>query len=251
MRPLLLLLCLPLLSTADDRPSYQTDFPPEEFQSRWQRIYEKIGVESVAILQGVSMTEGFQVPRQTNDFYYLCGVETPHSYLLLDGRRRKTILYLPPRNARLEASEGKVLSAADAELARTLTGADEVASTDEMRGEWLKAPVTSIYTPFSPAEGVSQSRLELIAANATIASDYWDGRLPREAHFVELLRARYPRARVQDLTPILDELRSVKSLREIALIRRASQLAGLGLMEAIRSTRPGVYEYQLDAAARY
>src|SRR6185295_4095608 len=30
-----------------------------------------------------------------------------------------------------------------------------------------------------------------------------------------------------------------------------SQLAGLGLMEAIRSTRPGVYEYQLDAAARY
>jgi len=68
---------------------------------------------------------------------------------------------------------------------------------------------------------------------------------------VELLRARFPRAGVQDLTPFLDELRSVKSAREIALIRRASQIAGMGIMKAIRSTRPGLCEYHLDAAARY
>jgi Xaa-Pro aminopeptidase len=49
----------------------------------------------------------------------------------------------------------------------------------------------------------------------------------------------------------MDELRIVKSDREIALVRRASQLAGLGLMEAMRSTQAGAYEYQLDAAARY
>ena len=35
------------------------------------------------------------------------------------------------------------------------------------------------------------------------------------------------------------------------MIRRASQLAGQGLIEAMKSTRPGVFEYQLDAAARY
>jgi Xaa-Pro aminopeptidase len=46
-------------------------------------------------------------------------------------------------------------------------------------------------------------------------------------------------------------MRSVKSPREIAMIRRASQIAGLGLLEAMRSTEPGVTEYQLDAAARY
>ena len=39
--------------------------------------------------------------------------------------------------------------------------------------------------------------------------------------------------------------------REIALIRRASHLAGRGLIEAMKSSRPGVFEYQLDAAARY
>lgn len=221
----ILFLCVPTLLTADDRPAYQTDFPPEEFQSRWQRIYDKIGNDCVAVPQGVSMTEGFQVPHQSSEFYYLSGVETPHAYLLLDGRRRKTTLYLPPRNARLEASEGKVLSATD-----------EVASTDEMRSEWIKAPAGSIYTPFTPAEGTSQRRLELIAANAIIASDYWDGRLPREARFVELLRARYQRTKVQDLTPILDELRSVKSTREIALSRHIRpprlELTGAELAEA-------------------
>jgi Xaa-Pro aminopeptidase len=68
---------------------------------------------------------------------------------------------------------------------------------------------------------------------------------------VELLRARNPRSEIKDLTPILDELRGVKSPREIALIRRASQIAGLGLMEAMRSTEAGVHEYELEAAARY
>jgi Xaa-Pro aminopeptidase len=124
-----------------------------------------------------------------------------------------------------------------------------------MRGDWLRdaegdAP-SVIFTPFSPAEGAGQSRGEIVSANAGIASDYWDGRVSREAHFAALLGARFSRAEVRDLSPFLDELRSIKSPREIALIRRASQLAGLGLLEAMKATRPGVFEYQLDAAARY
>ena len=62
-------------------------------------------------MQGVPLTNGFTMPRQHNTFYYLCGIETPGAYLLLDGRTRKVTLYLPPRNARLERAEGKVLSA--------------------------------------------------------------------------------------------------------------------------------------------
>ena len=88
-------------------------------------------------------------------------------------------------------------------------------------------------------------------ADARLAADPWDGRTPRESRFRELLILRNPRTELRNLTPILDELRSIKSPREIALIRRASQLAGLGLIEAMRSTEAGVYEYQLDAAARY
>jgi len=104
---------------------------------------------------------------------------------------------------------------------------------------------------FTPAEGQGQSRYELEVANASIASDSWDGRISREGRLVQLLKLRNRHNEVKDLTPIIDNLRSVKSPREIALIRRASQLAGLGMMEAIKSTEPGVWEYQLDGAARY
>src|SRR6185295_6449962 len=88
-------------------------------------------------------------------------------------------------------------------------------------------------------------------ANRRIKADYWDARATREENLVALIKQRFPEAKVENLTPIIDSMRAVKSPREIALIRRASQLAGLGLIEAIKSTRPGVYEYQLEAAARY
>jgi len=248
-----LLAALLSLTTAAHAQHYQSDFPPEEFKARWAAVFDRIGSEAVAVVQGAPLTSGFQLPRQANSLYYLSGIETPHAYLRLDGRSRKVTLYLPPRNERLERSEGKVLSAADGDLVKRLTGVDEVLSTEAMDARWPigDAAPAAIWAESVPAEGYAQSRFELQAADAAIASDFWDGRLPRERRFVELLRTRHPRATIQDLTPLLDELRSVKSPREIALVRRASQIAGLGLLEAIRSSEPGLYEYQLDAACRY
>jgi Xaa-Pro aminopeptidase len=112
-------------------------------------------------------------------------------------------------------------------------------------------PPAAIFAEFSPAENQGQSRGELVAAELARINDPWDATGSRQRRFVELLRARHPQADVKNLNPILDEMRSVKSPREIAMVRRASQIAGLGLMEAMRSTEPGVTEYQLDAAARY
>lgn len=249
-----------LAASSANAQHYQTDFPPEEFKARWAAVYERIGDNSVAVAQGMPLTDGFQFPRQFNTFYYLSGIETPGAYIRLDGRTRTTTLYLPPRNERLERSEGKVLSANDVDLVKRLTGVDDVQSVDAMtRDNWplgvppAGAPRTTvaIYAEFAPAEGAEQSRGELVAAETARALDFWDGQTSRQKRFVELLRARVPRAEIKDLNPILDELRAIKSPREIALVRRASQIAGLGMMESIRSTEPGVTEYQLDAASRY
>lgn len=245
----------PSLALGESAPPYQTDFPPAEFQARWQTIFERIGNEAIAIVQGAPKANGFSLPRQSNEFYHLCGIETPHAYLLLDGRKHKVTLFLPPRDERLERAEGKVLSAEDGDLVKRLTGVDEVASTKVMNDEWTHSLTggerTTFYTPFAPAEGNTQCRGELASANSAITRDYWDGRPSREANLIQLLKSRLPNAEVRDLTPILDEIRAVKTPREIALIRRASLLAGRGLIEAMKSTRPGVSEYQLDAAARY
>ena len=236
-------------------PPYQSDFPPEEFRARWAEIFDRMGERGIAIIQGMPKPSGFVFPRQSNEFYYLCGIETPHAYLVLDGRDRKVTLFLPPRDEALERAEGRILSADDAEAVRNLTGVDKVASTKTMNEDWarqfFRGPRTVIYTPLAPAERAAESRGEIQAANAAIALDYWDGRPSREAHFAQLLGAPAAEGRRSRPAPILDELRSVKSPREIALIRRASQLAGRGIIEAIKSTRAGATEYQLDAVARY
>jgi len=223
---------------------HQSHFSPDEFKARWEKVFDKIGNEAIAIVQGLPDNGGFITPRQSNAFYYLCGVENFHSYLLLDGVNRKVILYLSTTRTRHPKRE---LSLDDVQWIKARTGVDEVLGIDTLRD--LRPRI--IYTPFSPAEGQGQSRGELLMANRKVADDYWDGRISRENHFIGLLRTRNRRVEIRDLTPILDELRNIKSPREIELIRRASKLAALGIVEAMRSTKPGIYEYELDAAARY
>jgi Xaa-Pro aminopeptidase len=56
---------------------------------------------------------------------------------------------------------------------------------------------------------------------------------------------------VKDLDPILDGLRLIKTPREIAIIREATRLAGLGIMEGIRNAQPGMREYEVESMADY
>jgi len=259
MTRLILLVSLAIASTAllraQEAPPFQSDFPVEEFAQRRGRVMDAIGTGAIAVVQGAPGVDGFKVFRQSNEFYYLTGLETPHAYLVIDGRTRRTTLYLSHRNDALERSTGKMWSAEDAAEVTRLTGVDAVAPVELLSRQtfnaMLRPPRPLLYVPFSPAEGEAQSRDELLAHQAGVAGDPWDGRPSREAHFLRLLQDRYPALERRDLTPILDTLRMTKSEREIALIRKASVLAGLGLLEAMKSTRPGIYEYQAAAAARF
>jgi Xaa-Pro aminopeptidase len=253
--PLLLVLASAVLLRGQGVAPYQTDFPADEFIERRGRIMDAIGNQALAIVPGAPGVDGFKVFRQSNEFYYLTGLESPHAYLVIDGRSRRTTLYLSHRNAALERSTGTVWSAEDDVDVRRLTGVDNVLPVERLSretfGAMLRAPRPVLYVPFSPAEGEAQSRDELLAHQAGVAGDPWDGRPSRDAHFLQLLANRYPALERRDLTPMLDTLRYVKSRREIALIRQASLLAGLGLLEAMKSTRPGVFEYQVAAVARF
>jgi len=232
-----------------ERSLFQPDFPPAEFAERRAKVFDAIGSDALAVLQGAPPVRGFEVFRQSNEFYYLCGVEVPQSYLLLDGKERRTNLYLPDPEKVHAKGEGPALVAEDAEVVKRLTGVDAVHGIEALSEQLANAQ--TVYVPHGPAEGRMGSRGEGRRANRIVASDPWDGKLPREARFIGLLRARHPRLELRDLSPILDGLRVVKSPGEIDLMRRAAKLAGLGLMEATRSTEPGVMEYQLGAVANY
>lgn len=233
----------------------QTDFPASEFAERRKKVFDAIGRNAVAVVPGASTVDSPQVFRQSNDFYYLTGIESPHSYLLLDGRSRRTTVYLQHRNPAWERQVGTIVAAEDVEIVKERTGVDDVYGIEMLARHLapmqIHHPLPPLYVPFSPPESANGSRDEMLRRIGDAAADPWDGRPSRHGRLLTLLRERFPSFELKDLTPVLDTLRFIKSPREISLIRRASQIAGLALMEAMRSTRPGVYEYQLDAVARY
>jgi len=228
---------------------FQTDFAPEELAARRDRVLEAIEPGAVALLQGAPKESGHELFRQSNDFYYLCGVSVPHAYLLLDGRDRSTTLYLPHQSEARAANEGRTLSSDCPQLVTKLTGIERVLGPEDLGTALSRA--TIIYTPLRGGETASNSWDTLQRARQEANADPWDAQPERTRAFVVLLQQRLPQAEVRDLCPILDPMRLIKSPAEIAMARQAGRLSALGVVEAMRLTRPGVYEYQIDAAMRY
>src|ERR1700722_10891490 len=77
------------------QPVFTDIFPAEEYAARRATVMEKIG-DGVAILQGTTERPGEQPLRQSNQFFYVCGVVEPRAILLIDGRSKKTALFLNP-----------------------------------------------------------------------------------------------------------------------------------------------------------
>ena len=251
-----LLFVTQLTSFAQEKHYYQTDFSIVDFQERRSQIFEVIGNNSIALIQGAASIAGFKVFRQTNTFYYLCGLEAEHAYLLLNGKTKTSTIYLPNRDKARESSQGKILSAEDVDLVKKLTGVERVRGYGSLANDLVGTGLINrgapyLYTPMSPAETGNDSRDEILHGQARAASDPWDSQSTREARFKKLIMERFPQFEIRDLSPILDAMRLIKSPKEIEIIRNATEIAGLAIMEAMRSTSPGVYEYQLDAAAKY
>lgn len=253
--PTLLALAVTMSAAAQEGFSlFTTDFPPEEFAARRAKVYAAIE-NGIALIQGAPTPEGYTRFRQGNDFYYLSGIESPHAYLLLDAATKTASLYLPHRNEARERSEGKLLSAEDADEVKRLSGIEHVFATDllaEHLGRYARSsPKRVLWTPFHPAEGLATSRDIAVRRVADLTSDPFDGRGSREGALLAKLRLTFPQFELADLSPKLDELRLIKSARELELIRKATRLAGDALLEGMRSTVPGIYEYELDAVARF
>jgi Xaa-Pro aminopeptidase len=109
----------------------------------------------------------------------------------------------------------------------------------------------AVYTPFRPEVLGEASSSDPRALAASTKNDPWDGRISREQQFIQILKTKTAPSEIKDLDPILDRLRDIKSPREIAVIREATQMTGLGIMEAMRDARPGMLEYELQADAEF
>jgi Xaa-Pro aminopeptidase len=232
--------------------AFTTNFPREEFAARRAKIYDAIGPGAIALMQGLPSVHSSAIFRQSNEFFYVSGVAVPQALLLLDGTARRTILYLPKQNVSRAVVEGELLSSDDPAATARMTGVDEVKAPDQLAADLnARTGVKTIYVPFAPTEGSSESPDGARRRTADAAADPWDGRISREGHLRELIKTRSPALEIRDLSPILNTMREIKSAAELALIERASKIGGEALIEAMRSTAPGLAEHELDAVAQF
>ena len=226
-------------------------FSATEFAARRTAVMKSIG-DGVAILQGTTERPGEQPLRQNNQFYYLTGVIEPRAILVIDGRNKRSTLFLSPTNDRREQSMfGPSLTPGDS--AQNDTGIESVVARDQFRAALTEIghDGRTIFTPFHEEVLGSASSGDPIALARATKNDPWDGRDSREEAFRGKINAIAPTSKIQDVDQIIDSLRAIKSPREIAIIREATQITGLGIMEAMRDAKPGMQEYELQADAEF
>jgi Xaa-Pro aminopeptidase len=235
MRTLIFWIC----ATASAQPVFTDVFPSDEYAARRGRVMSAIG-DGVAVLQGTTERPGEQPLRQSNQFFYLCGVVEPRAILVIDGKTKRTTLYLQPRS---EMRESRMYGPS-----ATVTGMDAVLARSEFAGV---EDGRVIYTPFRPEVLGSASASDPRALATATKNDPWDGRGSREEAFRAKLKERAPGSEIRDLDPVLDAMRGTKSAREIAILREATRIAGLGIIEGMRDARPGMKEYELQADCEF
>src|SRR5580700_11055577 len=150
MRKLIVLVAL--VKTCAAQPVFTNVFPPDEYAARRARVMDKIA-DGVAILQGTTERPGEQPLRQSNQFFYVCGVVEPRAILFIDGRSKKTTLFLNPRVERRE----KLMFGPSVDWPVETLPRDQFASyVSQLEGR-------AIYTPFRPEVLGSASSSDPIA----------------------------------------------------------------------------------------
>jgi Xaa-Pro aminopeptidase len=226
-------------------------FPPEEFAAHRAKVLAQIG-DAVAIVLGTTEPPGEMPFRQNSQFFYLTGVAEPRACVIIDGRTKKTTVFLQPKNERRDGSMFGPALAPGPEAAREI-GVDDVLSRADFTTAIaaLASDRRAIYTPFAAEVLGSQSQGDPSRLWAANKQDPYDGRDSREQTFITRLKLGAPQSEVKDLDPIVNALRAVKTAREIAILREATRIAGQGIIAAMRDAKPGMHEYELQADAEF
>jgi Xaa-Pro aminopeptidase len=203
--------------------------------------------KGLVLVRGLGPTRGYTRFHQDKAFWYLTGIESPDAALVMDLERGEEWLFLPARNPGLEAWDGEMWDVWDAWVPG-LSGLDRIRPIGELLsflGERTKEG-SLVWISKQPHIELSGCHDRAIPADRQQAQDPLDGRASREDALARNLKEKL-KVEVRDLSPSLSELRRIKTPEEIVVLRRASEIGSLAMIEAIRSSRAGLGEWQLDA----
>ena len=227
----------------------QHSFDKAEFAARRGKVFEKIG-DSIAIVFANEEHPHAVKYREAPDFFYLTGVEEPGAMLVLIGKDKQAILVAPKKPDWKVRSEGPGIR--DIPDAARIYGLTRVAPIEDLRSLIGAGAGASkrLYIPLTPPDQLQYARRELVV------HDMEEMKRPfalesRAKRLVSGIRAWVQDLEVVDINPILDDMRWVKTPYEIERMRLAGKIGAEGVKEAIKGTRAGMFEYELEAAARF
>jgi Xaa-Pro aminopeptidase len=212
---------------------------PQDFAARRRALMDLIGPDSVAIFiatpERTRSHDTTYAYRASSDILYLSGFAEPEAVLVLapGAEGGEFVMFVRPRDAAREQWDGRRAGPAGA---KARFGADAAYTIDEIDRELPKllAGRQALYYTLGRDSGFDQ----------------------RVTHWLHALRHRRHEppaapANVRDARDVLDELRLFKSEEELAIMRRACVITSEAHELAMRMCRPGVWEYQLQAAVEH
>ena len=190
--------------------------------------------------------------REDNDFYYLTGIADPGALLLMNIKSGRALLFEPAQaQAKKQVYGPNVLSLPAEEQAKLgftrvlpLTDVDSLLSFAATEGAplWMRLGFPD------KADG---ARGEVGRDYADeYAAPYHPG-LSLDRNAVDQIRSRYPQVGLRDVTPLLDAMRNIKTPQEVEILRRNGKLSAEAMRDAIAHAHPGIFEYQIEARARF
>lgn len=242
------IICM-LFSEAASSQTMWKYFTPDDFAARRNTVMEKIG-DGVLVLTGAELPEGYIKFRQDNNFYYLTGVEVPDAVLVIDGKTRSAHLLVPDNISKDIKTEAMIKPGDEAAKLYRFTSVLSKTIMTGMLNRYASGG-QSFYLQSSPQETAEMSRDRCLLTRTNHLNDPWDGRISKEVNFYNKVKERFPSSTIKDITSILDDMRWVKDKKEIAVLRECGRIGCLGINEAIKVTRPGIFEYQTVAACNF
>jgi Xaa-Pro aminopeptidase len=169
---------------------------------------------------------------QHRDIFYLSGADQEESILLLcpdaPYEHLREILFLRETNEHIAVWEGEKLTK---ERATEVSGIKNIV--------WLKDFEKTLFEVMTYCDTIYVNTNEHYRSSVETET--------REARFIKWWKEKYPAHQVAKSNPILQRLRSVKEQEELDLIQNACNITEKGFRRLLGFTKPGVWEYELEA----
>ena len=225
-------------------------FNKTEFVARREKLFEKIPDGMAVIFAAKEQLYPLKF-RQAPDFYYLTGIEEAGAILVMMGPTKRTFLFALRHSEPMIRAEGPGIW--QLEKREEFYGLTRVQPIEEFLSmlSFIPPGVKKLYMLRGSQGNVQSGREELDFFESLELAQSITGGVPESRRAISVVQQMVPHLALNALDPLLDEMRWIKTPYEIELMKKSAEIGAEGVKEAMKGTRPGMYEYELEAAARY